>query len=420
MTPPPADIAIIGGGAAGLSAAIFAAEAARGQYRIVVLDSAKKLGAKILVSGGGRCNVTHDLVRPEDFHGSQVVVRNILRTFDEKATVQWFESLGVPLKREGTGKLFPVSDNARTVVTALLRRCDELGVTILTQHKALDLLPQRDAPWTVVHSQGTLAARRVILATGGRSLPKSGSDGHGWEIVRRLGHTVTATYPALVPLVLQGDFFHAALSGVSHPAELRSLVAGKQVDRRTGSLLWTHFGCSGPVVLDASRFVVMAKAQGQPVELLLNFLPGQRFEDADRWLIDAAAAGPRRSIAGTLADRLPHSVAEVLCGHVNLPPQQLLAEFKKADRRRLVHALVSLPLPVVGDRGWNVAEVTAGGVPLHEVDHRSMHSRKSPGMYLIGEMLDCDGRIGGFNFQWAWSTGHLAGPAAVRSLGEGG
>ncbi len=423
-----ADIAIVGAGAAGLAAAIFCADAApEGSRRgvgmssaglgIVVLDGAVRIGAKILVSGGGRCNVTHDSIRPEDFQGSRNVVKNILREFDEKQTVEWFRSLGVELKCEETGKLFPVSDDAHTVLDALLRRCGELGVEVRTQHRVHEIVRVGEG-FAIHHEQGRLQAGRVVMATGGRSLPKTGSDGLGWEIVKKLGHTVTPTYPALVPLVLDETFIHAGLSGISHEAELSTFVDGKLLDRRSGSLLWTHLGISGPVVMDASRFWVIAHTQGREAELRCSFLPGRTFEQAQGWLIEAAAAWARRSVEKRLAEQLPQRVAQALCAYAGIPRDQELGQLTREGRRKLVHVLTGLELPVVRDRGWNYAEVTAGGVPLGEVDPRTLHSRIVPGLYLVGEMLDCEGRIGGFNFQWAWATGYVAGKALGRSCAK--
>ncbi|MBM4258411.1 MAG: NAD(P)/FAD-dependent oxidoreductase [Deltaproteobacteria bacterium] len=428
------DIVVVGAGAAGLAAAIFAAETARTKNAtpsIVVLDSARKVGAKILVSGGGRCNVTHDEVHPEDYNGSRNIVRNILAAFDEQATTRWFESLGVPLKREETGKLFPVSDSARTVLSALLRRCEALGVTILTAHRVIDVvraapphpisLPQGErepaievqgSGFIVRHEYGELVSQRVVLATGGRSLPKTGSDGSGWGIAQRLGHSVTTTVPALVPLVLTDQTFHAELSGISVPVELSTLVNGKVSDRRTGSLLWTHFGVSGPVVMDASRHWTWARANGHEVQLQCHFLPGQGFEQIEKWLISMATARPRGTLSNLLAERLPDRLARALLREAGIEPSVPLSQVSRDRRRALVHTLANFVLPVVHDRGWNFAEVTAGGVPLQEVNYRTMESRKVPGLYLVGELLDCDGRIGGFNFQWAWATGYVGGRAA--------
>ena len=421
--PEEVDIAIIGGGAAGLTAAIFAAaaiheQAGAGPPRLAVLDGAKSMGAKILVSGGGRCNVTHAVVRPQDFHGSQPVIRNILAAFPEQMTCRWFASLGVELKQEETGKLFPTTDKARTVLNALLCRCQELGVALLPNHRVTDIqLSHGESVSTtpcfvMEHSRGRLLAHRVIMATGGRSLPKSGSDGGGWDIIRRLGHTVTETYPALVPLMLDPSMFHAELSGLSQIVELKTIVAGKATDRRTGSLLWTHFGMSGPVVMDSSRFWTMASASGTPVDLMCNFCPGEDFTPVDAWLLKRAGDKPRLSIAKILSQRFAERFASALCRWAGIDPLTPIAQLSHGQRRGLVHGLTGFRLPVLRDRGWNYAEVTAGGVPLSEIDFRSMASRKVPGLYVIGEMLDCDGRIGGFNFQWAWATGYVAGRAA--------
>jgi len=430
--PPPddkPDIAIVGGGAAGLAAAIFAAEAARdtgSSARIVVLDSARRIGAKILVSGGGRCNVTHEHVGHEDFNGARNPIRNVLAAFDAEAAARWFASLGVALKREDTGKLFPVSDRAQTVLDALLGRCRALGVEIRTGCRVTAIEQHADAApprFTITATATTsdaatrtLEARRVIVATGGRSLPRTGSDGSGYALVRALGHAVTETHPALVPLVLRSDFFHAALRGVSHPAELTTLANGKRIDRRSGSLLWTHFGISGPVVLDASRHWVLARARGDAVVLRMSVFPGESPEQVDARLRALASERPRASLGRLLAASLPERLAETLLQAAAIDPATPSAQLARDARRRLVQVLAELELPVERSRGWDHAEVTAGGVPLAEVDYRTLESRRSAGLYLAGEILDCEGRIGGFNFQWAWATGYLAGRAAVRAL----
>jgi predicted Rossmann fold flavoprotein len=412
-----ADVVIVGGGAAGLASAIFAAEAAPAGCRIVVLDGAARLGAKILVSGGGRCNVTHHEVRPQDFNGSRVVVRNILAAFDAAATVRWFASMGVELKREPTGKLFPVADTARAVLGALLGRCEELDVALRTASRVTRIVPPTEAdPLFAVSHEGDdapLRSARVIVSTGGRSLPRSGSDGGGWELLRQLGHSVTPTYAALVPLVLAPQMFHAELAGIAQEVELAVFVANQRVDHRTGSLLWTHFGVSGPVVMDASRHWTIAHETGLRPRVGCNLLPGERFESVDAWLVQSAAAKPRGSLLAHLSGRLPERVAAAVARHVGVDPATPGGQLSRDARRALVHGLTDLTLPVVQHRGWNYAEVTAGGVPLGEIDYRTMQSRHVPGLHLAGETLDCDGRIGGFNFQWAWATGYLAGRAAV-------
>src|SRR5262245_10372511 len=415
------DIAVVGAGAAGLAASIFAAETTVNgdpTQRIVLLDGVKKIGAKILVSGGGRCNVTHEVVTATDYFGNRRIIKNVLAAFPVKQTVMWFASLGVELKCEETGKLFPVTDNARTVLNALLDRCHELNVAIRPEHRVTSI-ERRDGSgfgFILHHTQGTMYVKKVILATGGRSIPKSGSDGFGYELARRLSHRVTTTVPALVPLVLDDRMFHTTLSGLSQEVELTTMVNGKETDRRTGSLLWTHFGISGPVVMDASRFWTIGHQQGKTVEVYGNFLPGQTQEQAKSWFMEQVTDNPRRSLLKTWAQQIPERCTETLCAHTGCDPKAAVAQLLREDRGRLLTAVTKFKCAVKHDRGWNYAEVTAGGVPLEEVNFRTMESKLVPGLYLIGESLDCDGRIGGFNFQWAWATGFLAGRAVSASV----
>ena len=381
------DLAIIGGGAAGLAAGIFAGETATTGKRILILDGAKSLGAKILVSGGGRCNVTHEQVRTEDFNGSRNIVRNILAAFDATAAVRWFADMGVELKQEDTGKLFPVTDSARTVLDALLRRYRDVGGIVRCNTRVLAITNSEANTFRISHVDGVIEARRIVMATGGRSLPRSGSDGSGWDVVRGLGHTVTPTYAALAPLVMDARMFHASLAGISQIVELSTFVGGKRIDHRAGSLLWTHFGASGPVVMDASRHWVVARETGAEPEMRCNLLPGETFETTERWLIETrhgeTEAGDREC-----------AVCPIAGAHVSVAlrgsPRRSTASYSVRGNCparfavRWFTRLTALVLPVVGHRGWNYAEVTAGGVPLAEIDYRTMESRKVRGLYLAG------------------------------------
>jgi predicted Rossmann fold flavoprotein len=387
------DVAVIGAGAAGLMAAIFAGRAGA---RVAAIDGAKRIGAKILISGGGRCNVTNEIVRADDFNGNRNAIAKVLRTFDVAATVAFFEELGVPLKIEETGKLFPVSNRARDVIDALLAAAEAAGVDIIT-----DMRVESIEPGFIINGQ--LHADRVILAAGGRSVPKTGSDGSGYDLARALGHTVTKTFPALVPLVVTKGHWITEISGVSMDAELAvKSLTGRVLERRNGSMLFTHFGLSGPVVLDISRHWIA----NQPATISANFLRGQTFESLDAFLLGAAQRNPRATIASVL--RLPDRLI------ARLAPDTPLGRMPKEERRRIAHDIVDLSLPVIRDRGFDYAEVTAGGVPLEEIDLNTMESRRCKNLHLCGEILDVDGRIGGFNFQWAWASGRAAGSGASR------
>ena len=385
----------------------------RPERKVLILDGARKLGAKILVSGGGRCNVTNTVVTEADFNGgSSRFVRRVLRAFRVEQTVAFFEELGVTLHEEEYGKLFPDSNRARTVLDALLLEAERRGVTILPGHRVVSL-ERRDYGFLVRTPERSLSAGRVVLATGGLSLPKTGSDGLGLEIAARDGHSVVATTPALVPLVLRGDF-HRALSGVSHPAELTVRVEGRDPVRISGPLLWTHFGVSGPAVLDASRFWCRARLEQSDVTVSACLLSGEDFAKAEKGMIAIAAERPRLQIQNVLGAMLPTSVGRAVLEELGLSGETPVGQLSREERRRLVHALVDWPLPVSDSRGYSYAEVTAGGISLEEIDPATMASRKCPGLHLVGEMLDVDGRIGGFNFQWAWSTGWVAGAAVAE------
>ncbi len=401
-----AHVVIVGAGAAGLTAAIFAARR-RPEATIVVLDGARRLGAKILASGGGRCNVTNVRVTPADFcGGSPNIIRRVLDAFPVDQTVAFFREIGVALHEEENGKLFPDSNDAHTVRDALLAEARARGVRIVHPARVDDIV--RDEAGFCLRVEDTIwTSPRVVLATGGLSLPQTGSDGSGYTLARSLGHSIVPTTPALDPLVLQGDF-HASLAGIAHDVELAVAAEGSKPLRHAGALLWTHFGVSGPVVLDVSRHWHRATLEKRRVTITANLLPGHDFASVERALLALAESQPRSFLRNALASRIPARLAAALLARIPLDGQIPMAHVTKPDRRRLTRALHDWPLPVVAGRGYDHAEVTAGGVPLDEIDPATLASRPCPGLYLVGEILDVDGRIGGFNFQWAWSTAHVA------------
>jgi hypothetical protein len=409
-----ADLAVIGAGAAGLATAIFCARRAP-QLRILCLDSARTIGAKILVSGGSRCNVTNRIVTERDFWGGSArIVRHVLRAFPAAQAASFFNELGVSLHEEDDGKLFPDTNTSRTVLDALLAETRRLGVELRSGTRVTGLGREDRGFLVETATDERILARVAVLATGGRSLPKTGSDGFGYELARQLGHGSVATTPALAPLVLDGHR-HVALSGVSHQAALTLRVNGKTRIRLEGALLWTHFGVSGPSVLNMSRHWHRAALAETAVDVLLNVCPGESFDSLDAWLLEQEGSRPRALISTVLAARVPAAVADVWCAAAGIDGVTM-AHLPREDRRRLVRALVESPLDVRDSRGYNFAEVTAGGIPLDEIDHTRMASRLCPGLYLVGEILDVDGRLGGFNFQWAWSSGWVAAHAIAQSL----
>ena len=413
---PELDVAVIGAGAAGLATAIFT-RARNPHLRVALLDGAARPGAKILVSGGSRCNVTNTVVTEADFNGGRrSIVRRVLRGFPVPATIEFFGRIGVPLREEAGGKLFPESNRSRDVLDALLREAARVGVSVRAGHRVIDLRPEGGA-FEIASSKGTIVSRTVVLATGGLSLPKTGSDGWGYGTARRLGHTIVPTTPALVPLLLAPDepgSIHRRIPGVSLPVRLDVRVDGAVATRVTGPLLWTHFGISGPAALDVSRHWLRARLENRRVSVTVSLRPDETFESLDRAWVALAASRPRLTVQTALSTNVPSSLAEAVLEHLTIEPSSALSDLMREDRRRLVHALVAWPLAITDSRGYSYAEVTAGGVHLTEIDPASMASRVCPGLYLVGEILDVDGRIGGFNFQWSWATAHAAGEALAR------
>lgn len=407
----------MGAGAAGLMAAIWAARTAPGS-RVIAVDGARRLGAKILVAGGGRCNVTHHEVSEHDFAGSTPpAIRKVLRRFDVGATVAFFRDLGVSLKREETGKLFPVTDRAQTVLDALLQAARNAGAELRHPWRVENLTRRSDGLFTAGGPAGTLTARRLILATGGMALPKSGSDGAGYRFATALGHRIAhPPFPALVPLVLPGGHFLRGLSGVAAPATVTvHSGTGKRLHQATGAVLCTHFGLSGPAILDISRHLHAARSQDPGAFLAINWRPDLQGAGFDEEIL----AQPKSTALQLLRNAgLPDRLARALLDQSGVPTAAAgpASQLPRATRRSFVERVCADRLPVTGDRGFTFAEVTAGGVPLAELHLQSLESRLCPGLHLCGEICDVDGRIGGFNFQWAWASGHIAGTAAATAL----
>jgi len=407
------DSAIIGAGAAGLMAGIFAGRTTP-HRRIMIFDGAKKPGAKILVAGGGRCNVTHDVVDSSAYAGaSPNAIKKVLRRFDVPQTIAFFREIGVELKREETGKLFPTTDDAHTVLDALMNAARRANVVFRTPYRVQKIEKLTDG-FCISGEWGEMQAQSVILATGGKSLPKTGSDGRGYELVKSLGHTLTPRiFPALVPLTLPKDHFICGLSGITLPTtlDLRSST-GKRLMSFTDSTLCTHFGLSGPSVLDMSRYFIDARYEDFGAALTINWLPDKTMEQVDNEILAAGRIALLKMLSGDLPERLIRALCTEAHLEAGMPADQLTRDKRKA----LAKLLTQTPLPITGNRGFTYAEVTAGGVPLTEIRLETMESRFCPGLYLCGEICDVDGRIGGYNFQWAWSSGYLAGISVGNSV----
>jgi predicted Rossmann fold flavoprotein len=406
-------VIVIGAGAAGTMAALFAADAGA---RTVLLERTADGGRKILISGGGRCNILPAALDETRFvtDSSPHTLRRIVRSWPLHEQIAFFErAAGIPLIEEtASAKLFPVSQSARDVRDRLYALARAKGVSIVANARATDAVPTGDGWRVEIEDREPLSADAVIVATGGLSVPRTGSDGDGLRLLERTGHAVHSTYPALTPILAEPAPF-ADLSGVSLPVTITARSAARDA-AASGGFLFTHHGYSGPAVLDVSHVAVRALAERTSASITVRWSP----LDEGAW---TAALAPRgaRTVVAAVGDVLPHRLALSLIARAGIDPRSTLATLTRKDRLRLIEGLVRGVLPwtgPAGDEGYKKAEVTGGGVSLAEIDPRTMESRRVRRLFVCGEVLDAFGPIGGYNFLWAWATGRAAGLAAARSV----
>ena len=390
-------------------AAIFSAASGA---ETLLLERTRDGGRKILISGGGRCNVLPMRVDESRFvtDSSQNSLRKMLRSWPLAEQIGFFEQdLRIPLAEEPESeKLFPASHKARTVRDGLLTHAAYCGVQLHTGTNITDFSPTSRG-WRVDRENGgPIEADAIVVATGGLSVPNTGSDGLGLRVLERLGHTMHPTYAALTPITSNYAAF-AALSGVSLPVTLTAQSALRSVTA-SGGFLFTHRGYSGPAVLNVSH--VPVRAQGEPdaparVTVQWTALNDRAWERALR-------PQGARTVLGAIRAEVPERLAAVLAKLAAVDPTRVLSDLRRDERMRLIDTLVRTTLPWTGDEGFRKAEVTGGGVSLAEVHTKTLESRRHAGLHLCGEVLDAFGPIGGYNFLWAWATGRAAGLGAAR------
>lgn len=409
-----ARVIVIGAGAAGSMAAIFAASAGA---ETLLLERTLDGGRKILISGAGRCNILPARLDESRFvtDSSPNTLRKIVRSWPLNEQVAFFEGeLGLPLEEEEeSAKLFPVSNRARDVRDGLLALATRRGARLLMNTRVTGFAPQ-DGRWRVDRAEDPpLEADAVIVASGGLSVPQTGSDGLGLRVVQGLGHSVHPTYAALTPVTSEPAPF-ATLAGVSLTVTITARDAERSATA-TGGFLFTHRGYSGPAVLDVSHVLVRSVAGSTPARLLV------RWTALEEKAWDAALRPDgTRTVLSALRDELPERLAAALIGVAGVDQERRLAQLRREERLRLVETLVRGALPWTGHGGYQKAEVTGGGVSLAEIDPRTMESRKHRGLFICGEALDAFGPIGGYNFLWAWATGRAAGLGAARGTRPSG
>jgi predicted Rossmann fold flavoprotein len=419
------DLIIIGAGPAGLLAAIESHQPSR---KTVVLEKMPKPALKLGISGKGRCNITNDASREEfisHFGKNGRFLRSAFAGFGNTDLLQYFERLGVACKLEQGGRYFPKSDDAREVVEALLRKVRSLKIPLHTDSEVIGIARGPDARFVVTvrtrdradtkkRQALALSAEKVVLATGGKSYPKTGSDGTGYRLASHLGHTVTPISPALVPIETGGDTARR-LQGLSlRNVKVRAWCTNRKVGERFGEMLFTDSGVSGPIILSLSGSIVKCIDAQQDVVISIDLKPALDHERLDMRLQREIAAHSRQGFKSLLKTLLPRKLIPVFLERLQVPEGKQLSQLTHEERTQLRMLLKEFQLEVTGYRSFDEAIVTAGGISTKEINPHTMESKLVPGLYFAGEMIDIDADTGGFNLQAAFSTGFSAGRAIAE------
>lgn len=410
-------VIVVGGGAAGMMAAVTAA---RSGANVVLFEKNERLGRKLRITGKGRCNLTNDCDKNEFLSNvasnSKFLFAAISR-FSTADTKEFFEECGVPLKTERGKRVFPQSDKAQDIVSALENACVEAGVRILNK-KVEGILIENGSACGVVAEGESYRSRSVIVCTGGASYPKTGSSGDGYRFAKRAGHTIVPIRPSLVPLVAQGKLC-AHLQGLSLKNigfKVKDSSTGKTVYEDFGEMMFTHFGLTGPVVLSASAH--LSDIESGKYVAVIDMKPALDRKTLDTRILSDFSECINKDFINSLDALLPQKMIDVMVGLSGIDPRKKVNSVTKEERERLVELIKGMEIPLVAFRPIDEAIITKGGVSVGEVSPKTMESKIVSGLYFAGEVLDLDAYTGGFNLQIAFSTATLAGENAAWSSFE--
>lgn len=413
-------VIVIGGGPAGLMAALTAQHSGA---KTLLLEKGDKLGRKLGISGGGRCNVTNAKPLPElmeNIPGNARFLYSALHQFSNQDIMQFFENLGIRLKEEDRGRVFPVSDKASTVVKTLVDAIFAAGVEVWTETPVHSLsIEQNEIQGVVLKNGKIVLTNTVVLATGGCSVPKTGSTGDAYPWAKQAGHSIIEPYPTEVPLTSTAQWIqNRELQGLS----LRNIALtirqqnGKRLTTEYGDMIFTHFGLSGPAALRCSHYVSTALRKGTQISLIaeINLHPEWTNEECQSYLLQAKQSQPKRTIANILSNILPNRLVELVLRQVHLAASMQIAHVTQTQLRQLIPFLLAFPVQISGTLPLAQATVTGGGVHVKEIDPKSMHSKLCQGLFFAGEVMDVHAHTGGYNITVAFSTGRLAGLSAAN------
>jgi len=398
---------VIGGGASGIIAAIIAK---RKGAEVTILERNPRIGKKILATGNGRCNYTNTNMDVAYYHGGNPqFAYSALAGFNTQDTIDFFEKLGIAHKVEEQGKVFPMSDQASSFLNVFLYELEKIGVNVICNAYIKDITKKGELFNMDLENGSSYQGDRVIIATGGKAMPSTGSDGNGYRLAEKLGHTVTETFPALVQLKLEGEYFKQ-IQGVKFVGTAEILDGNKSVAKDRGDILFANYGISGPPILQISRKAGELLQEGKRAILKISIIDHIPKENLRKLLATRFDNDPHKTVEFSLVGLINKRLISVVLKEAGIRDiKRPVENISDAERERILNILIDWRFEVQGTKSWTSAQVTAGGVATDEINPQTMESKIVKGLFFAGEVLDIDGQCGGYNLQWAWSSGYIAG-----------
>lgn len=410
------NLIIIGAGPAGMFAAITAAKNSKNKnFSILLLDSNFKLGRKLLVTGNGRCNITNRNIRIENYHGTNTkFLYSIFSQFTNTDLLKFFEEKGAEFKEENYGNIFPVTNQASTILEILKEELEYKKIIFQLNTRVIKIEKNNDNLFEVhIPENKILTSEKVIIATGGMAYPQIGALPDGYEFAKKFGHTIIKPLPALVPLEIDNKVLFD-LQGVKIIAEIKAYKDNQFVSSITDEILFTHYGISGPGILLLSNKITRFIEQSK-ITLKLNFFPEKSFQEVEEKIIKIWKSNPNRTLGNSLTGILPKKIPQILMRNIlNLNIDMLSCEINKETRRKILKLITSLEITIKNRKEFNDAQITSGGVDTNEINPKTMESKLCKNLFFAGEVIDINGDCGGYNLQFAFSTGFIAGLNASR------
>jgi len=404
-------VVVVGGGASGIMAAITAR---REGASVTILEKNPRIGKKILVTGNGRCNFTNINTDLKCYYGNNPkFAESALSQFPVSRTIKFFEELGIAHKVENSGKVFPMSDQASSFLDVFLYELDELGIEVVCDANVRKIVPGKDNFRLQLDNGETYTAHRVILAAGGKAMPSSGSDGNGFELAKSLGHRITDVFPALVQIMLDGDFYKR-IDGVKFVGTAEIIHNNKSIIKDCGDILFTNYGVSGPPILQISRKAGEFLLKGQEAFVKISIIDTMTKDEVLELIDKRFRTAPEKSVEFSLVGLINKRLIPVILTEAGIRDLKLpVRDLSLKEKESIAEILTDWRIKIRGTKGWTSAQVTAGGVDTRDINPSTMESKIVKGLYFSGEIMDIDGQCGGFNLQWAWSSGFVAGKNAA-------